>query len=75
MINAKVEDKYIENKEEYPCLKVCRGTIVIFISPKRGIVLHQADNASAHKQGVYIDYWSEELFVKFAGQITLSNEL
>ena len=63
--------KEIDNCE-YPVLKICKDTIVLFIKENTGICV-----ATSHLEygelGEYSDDWDEESFVLFSGTVELSN--
>jgi len=73
-MKVEVNETPVEQKSEYPCLKVSKntGNIVLFIGVKTGIVV------SAHNDmweiGEYSYDFAEHLFTPFTGSITLSND-
>mgnify|MGYP000892709262 CR=1 FL=1 len=71
-MKVEVNQKSVEPKSEYPCLKVREsGLIVLFTSSKTGTVI-QSDNY--HQLGEYGIDWIESKFTPFTGTITLSND-
>ena len=59
-------------KTIYPCLKKSRETnvVVLFTSPKIGTRIYSSDEFLI---GNFHQDWSEENFIPFDGEITLSN--
>ena len=71
-MKVEVNQKAVEPKSEYPCLKVNEsGLIVLFTSSKTGTVI-QSDNY--HPLGEYGIDWIENNYTTFTGAITLSND-
>ncbi len=74
MKKVEVNQKAVEPKSEYPCLKVSQdGSIVLFKSHKVGVVVWSID-VRATPIGYYSDNWFESTFTPFTGTITLSND-
>jgi len=59
--------------QDYPCVKIGElQTVVLFIEPNTGIVLHQGD--SSRPFGVESTWWAEDVFKPFKGTITITVE-
>lgn len=60
------------NNCEYPVLKFCDATVVLFIKENTGICVATSD-LECGELGEYSDAWDEEAFVLFGGSVELSN--
>ena len=73
-MKVEVNQKAVEPKSEYPCLKISEsGNIVLFTSSKTGTVI-QSDKSNYYQVGKYSTDWAERNFTPFHGTITLSND-
>lgn len=73
-MKVEVNQKEVEPKSEYPCLKISNTKLIIlFTSSKTGIVI-QPDKNGLYTVGEYGIDWIESKFTPFTGTITLSND-
>jgi hypothetical protein len=59
------------NNREYPVLKICDTTVVLFIKENTGICV--ASDLECEELGEYSSDWDEKFFVLFGGTVELSN--
>ena len=60
--------------KRYPYLGDANGLIVLFLSPKKGVVVKNHETNLNHRIGEYSDGWNEFFFKPLQGQLVLSND-
>ena len=72
-VKCKDDDSKTEEKNIYPCLKICRnsGRIVLFVAPKDGYQLSCETEACDLLH--HSTMWTEDLYTLYPGTIELKN--
>jgi hypothetical protein len=73
MIKSTMTEIKVSKEKEYPYLGISVNTVVLFIAPNKGTVVHPPKDNSHRHLGEYGEDWEENMFTSYFGEVKITS--